>query len=672
MSRSKKGKTKRISEQIISKSLAAVGAVFVAVAAITLIMLLSLTMSSNETELTLQSQSASYQLADFFDQYTRITDQMAVNPQIKELLSDFTKGEDITKEQNYATVYENALNIANTDGNIIAAWIGDVDASTLAQSDGFISADGWDITSRPWYDCIKTGEHVLTEPYIDASTGKLILSAASPVYNEQGKAIGAAGLDITMEQITEVLSKQIIGENGYVLLFSADGTLIYHPKDDLIQKNVTEIGCSENLVQAVQSGKAEFLKYSASGENKYGYVTPVGDTGFIVVSSLPSSEYYSSLITMILLLCAIFAAGIAVVVFAMKRVANNIARPVMELNETAQKLADGDLDVSIEITSEDEIGELGHSIAATVSRLKEYIDYIDEISQVLDRLADGKLAITLKYDYVGEFQKVKTALLNISSTMTDVMEGIKDSAAQVSSGADELAHASQSLAESSQTQAAAVEELVATSTTVAEQVEENKEEAEKSAGKTEEVTNMMDASEQRMKDMLEAMLKIQETSNQVVGIIQAIEEIASQTNLLALNASIEAARAGDAGRGFAVVAGEIGSLAEESAKAVNTTRSLIGVSLEEIARGTKMAKEVEESIRASVDAVSQVNKMIQKTAENAVYQARNMEQIRKGVEDISTAIQESSAVAEESSATSEELAAQATTLSELVQRFQLN
>ncbi len=157
----------------------------------------------------------------------------------------------------------------------------------------------------------------------------------------------------------------------------------------------------------------------------------------------------------------------------------------------------------------------------------------------------------------------------------------------------------------------------------------------------------------------------------MVGIIQTIEDIASETNLLALNASIEAARAGDAGRGFAVVAGEIGSLAEESAKAVNTTRSLIGISLDEIEHGTQMAHEVEASIRASVEAVEEVNRMIQKTAENAVYQAQNMEQIRQGIEDISTAIQESSAVAEESSATSEELAAQAMTLSELVQRFEL-
>ena len=73
-----------------------------------------------------------------------------------------------------------------------------------------------------------------------------------------------------------------------------------------------------------------------------------------------------------------------------------------------------------------------------------------------------------------------------------------------------------------------------------------------------------------MNRMMDAMTKIHDTSQEVVGIIQTIEQIADQTNLLALNASIEAARAGELGKGFAVVAGEIGKLADESSKAATS------------------------------------------------------------------------------------------------------
>ena len=173
-----------------------------------------------------------------------------------------------------------------------------------------------------------------------------------------------------------------------------------------------------------------------------------------------------------------------------------------------------------------------------------------------------------------------------------------------------------------------------------------------------------------MNRMMDAMTKIHDTSQEVVGIIQTIEQIADQTNLLALNASIEAARAGELGKGFAVVAGEIGKLADESSKAANTTRDLIGVSIDEIEKGNELANRVLASLDDAVSAVANVNEMIEKTAEHAEKQAEHMQQLQKGIEAISQGIADSSAVSEESAATSEELAAQATTLTELLRRFE--
>ena len=167
------------------------------------------------------------------------------------------------------------------------------------------------------------------------------------------------------------------------------------------------------------------------------------------------------------------------------------------------------------------------------------------------------------------------------------------------------------------------------------------------------------------------MEKIRQTSQQVVGIIQTIEDIASQTNLLSLNASIEAARAGEAGKGFAVVADEIGKLALESSEAANTTKELIEISMEEINKGNTIAGSVMDSLKESVSAVSQVNKMIQETAENAAVQAENMEQLRLGIEEMAQGIQDNSAASQETSATSEELASQAEILNKMVQKFEL-
>ncbi len=647
--------------------------VFGIVALVITITVQTFVVNSKKTELTLESEAASHQIAGFFERYSKMAEELAVNPQVKQLMIETTAGKRITTQDSYTTVLENLTGIVEVDAeNIMATWIADVDANVVTQSDLFTSGGDWEITERVWFECTKTGEPVFTAPYIDASTGKMILSAAAPVYDDFGKVLGVAGLDISMEHLKNVMAQYKIGETGFVMLLSGEGTIICHENEKLVQTNIADLDITQGVVDAVLNQEDLFTQYKVSGAKKFGYITEAGETGYMVISCMTSKEYFSQMYSMVVVLLFMFLVAMLAVLLSLRKTARNIVKPILALNETAQKLAEGNLNVTLEVESDDEVGELAGSIEATVIRLKEYIEYIDEISEVLDRMADGKLNITLTREYIGEFRKVKDALLHISGSMREVMEGIVDSASQVSSGANDLANGAQSLAEGTGTQAAAVEELLATSETVLQQVEEGRLDAISSAEEANKVNGMMENSQKQMSSMMNAMRTIQETSQKVVGIITTIEEIADQTNLLSLNASIEAARAGEAGRGFAVVASEIGSLAEQSAKAANTTRELIGLSMNEIEKGNQMAEAVLKSLSESVSAIEAVNGMIQKTAENASYQTRNMEQIRVGIEEINGAIQDSSAMAEQSSATSEELAAQATQLNELVHRFDLS
>lgn len=669
----KNNSRKKIADEILRQIGGSVIFVLFLIAVVAICMVAWLIVTSKEKELTQESNAAANQLTGFLEQYTKSTEQLSVNPEIKSVMMEIKPGDNILQAEKMDTVMDNLIKIANTDReNVMAVWLSDLDASALAQSDGFVSEEGWDITGRGWYGCITGKKTVLTEPYVDSSTGKLILSAASPVYDDAtGEVLGAVGMDIALDHMTKIMSEYKIGRKGYMLLLSENGTFLYHPKQEIIQKNISEVNVSENVRNAIASKEDAFLKYKVDGLTKYGSLQRAGDTGYVVLSNMPLSEYYSILIAMVVALIVIFAAGIVMIALSIKKSANKLTKPILELNHTAQQLADGNLDVDIHITSEDEIGELGNSFQKTVDRLKEYIAYIDETSQVLSQIADGKLRIELQYDYVGEFQKIKTALLNISDSMNQVMVGINESAEQVSVGASELASASQMLAEGAQEQAASIEEIAATTTTVADQVENSRREAETSAQATAQAASMIEENQEKMKLMMDAMNKIQETSQQVVGIIQTIEEIASQTNLLSLNASIEAARAGEAGKGFAVVADEIGKLAQESSKAANNTRELIEISMEEIIKGNAIANGAMNSLKESVDAVNHVNEMIQNTAEDAAVQAENMKQLRIGIEEITHGIQDNSAASEETSATSEELAAQAEILNKMVQKFEL-
>ena len=658
-----KTKKKRIAQEIQSRILTIVIAIFMVVAVVVAVMVGNVSLSAQKNDLEMQSKAASYQLEIFFQEYMTIVEQMALDKDVRTLLTETKAGDKITESADYQTVFHEMEKIAAADSdNIQAVWLGDIDANVATQSDGFTSDSSFEITERTWYRAVETNSTILTSAYVEASTGNLILSAAAPVYDENGKnIIGVAGADIALEHIDELLSAYKIGNNGFVILVTSDGTIIYHPNSDNQLKNLSELNVSDSVMKAIQSQNGTSVKYKADGSSKYGYVGRIGTTDYYTLSCMPSSEYLASLIQCIIIVLLLVIVGVVIIIMAIRRLAGNITKPIVALNEVAQELAEGNLDVSLDVSSENEIGELADSIQKTVNRLKEYINYIDEIAYVLNRLSDGKLKFTLKYDYAGDFAKVKDGMI----------ENIINSSAQVSAGADDLSRAAQNIAEGASTQAASVEELVATSVSVSEQVKENTDDALKSADETARVTKMMQDSRMQMDQMTDAMNKITETSNEVVSIIKTIEDIADQTNLLALNASIEAARAGEAGKGFAVVASEIGSLAEGSSKAANNTKDLIGVSIQEIERGTELAANVVVSMQEVLDAIENVNGMIGKSAENNQTQNQNIEQIKLGIEEISKAVEDNSASAEETSATSEELAAQAATLEALVKHFDL-
>lgn len=673
MKKKKQQRKRGIAEEIQVSILSKVVIVFVIVAAVVTFMVGNISLSAQKNDLEMQSKAAAYQLELFFEEYTTVVEQMALNTDVKTLLEETGPGANITESERYATVFNSMKKIVAADSdNIQAVWVGDIDANVVTQSDGYTSGSDFEITERAWYKAVEEEKTILTDAYVDASTGNVILSAATPVYDQNGQnIIGVAGVDVALDHINELLPEYKIGNNGFVILATSEGNVIYHPNTDNQQKSLSELNTDKTLIQAVEGGKDTSVHYSADGKSKYGYVGRIGSTDYLTISCLPASEYFASLIRCIIMVLLLVIAGIVVIIITIRHLATQLTKPIVALNDVAQELAEGNLDVILDIASENEIGELADSIQKTVDRLKEYINYIDEISSVLDRLADGKLKFTLKYDYAGEFAKVKTALLHISGSFEQMIEDIIDSSTQVSIGADELSKAAQNIAEGAMTQAASVQELVATTDSVSQQVEENTEDAQKSATETSRVTHMMQDSREQMNQMMEAMNKITETSNEVVSIIKTIEDIADQTNLLALNASIEAARAGEAGKGFAVVASEIGSLADDSSKAANNTRDLIEISLQQIDRGSSLAQNVVQSMQNVLDAVEEVNGMIGKSAENNEAQNQSMEQIRVGIEDISKGVEDNSASAEEASATSQELAAQAATLEELVKRFDL-
>jgi len=174
---------------------------------------------------------------------------------------------------------------------------------------------------------------------------------------------------------------------------------------------------------------------------------------------------------------------------------------------------------------------------------------------------------------------------------------------------------------------------------------------------------------QSLEQMVEAMGKIKNSSDNIARIVKTIDEVAFQTNILALNAAVEAARAGDAGMGFAVVADEVRSLAQRCAQATRDTAALIEEAIANSNDGRAKTDQVATAIRAVTDEANRVKTLVDEVNIGSQEQARGIEQIAKAILRMQQVTQRSAASAEECASAAEELNSQSGSVRAMVQRL---
>ncbi|MDY6904923.1 MAG: methyl-accepting chemotaxis protein [Thermodesulfobacteriota bacterium] len=360
-------------------------------------------------------------------------------------------------------------------------------------------------------------------------------------------------------------------------------------------------------------------------------------------------------------LIAFFAIVIASVIIIWRIISRSIIHPLKHTVEALREIRRGNLSHRLD-TGGDEIGVMRGELNAVVESLSEKAATASEI-------ANGNLDVTVAIN--SEEDELGKALEAMVNSLNEIVAGLLEAAAQVDMSSRHVADSSHSLSQGASEQAASVEETSASMTQIGSQSKTNAENATQANQLAGTANEAATTGVTRMEEMVGAMDRISDASNEINKIIKAIDEIAFQTNLLALNAAVEAARAGKHGKGFAVVAQEVRSLAARSAKAVAETSALIETTVAKVNEGSEIVSRTAEALTHINENVAKVTDLVGEIAAASNEQAQGIHQGSDGLTQIDSATQQNSATAEETSAAAGELSSQAAYVRELVSRFTL-
>ncbi|MEH7596673.1 methyl-accepting chemotaxis protein, partial [Bacillus toyonensis] len=430
-------------------------------------------------------------------------------------------------------------------------------------------AADYDPTTRSWYkDAVsKQGGIVVTEPYKAKGNGHIVVTIAKQTEDKNG----VVAVDLSLESLLKTTKLINIGKKGYTFILDGKQKIIAHPQEKSGDK------AADSWAKRIYEDNQGAFSYTYDGSEKKMVFATNLKTGWKIGGTMYSNEiieaaqpvFYNMLIVMIISLVV----GGALIYF----VTLSITKPLKRLVATSKEISEGDLTQTIEIHSNDEIGQLAKgfnemtdSLRTLIGRINDSAGHVaaasEELTASVRQASEATEQITMAMDEISSGATTQTTSVeNGAMLLFDVTEGIQH-----------VANSSSSI------------------NTASTHTREKAEDGGKLVGKT---VNQMQSIAESVSQSDAVIQLLNNKSKQIGEILEVIQNIADQTNLLALNAAIEAARAGEHGRGFAIVADEVRKLAEQSS-----------VSSSEI---SKLICEIQDDMSKTVKSMGHVNKEVQ-------------------------------------------------------------
>jgi methyl-accepting chemotaxis protein len=477
----------------------------------------------------------------------------------------------------------------------------------------------WDARKRPWYPYAKqNSQAVLTEPYPDAASGEILISAVANLYDKR-EFKGAFGGDLSLKTVSDALNTLNFHNTGYAFLINTNGNIISHPNAELNGKSVADLfnGQAPALVPELTESTVNDTAVFVAFHKLEGIFGSSWMIGVVLDKSKVMAEANQFGITALIatLVSALICSGALYLA---------VTRQLLPLESLRSSLVDinsgeGDLTKRLVITSKDEFGQVS-------TDFNQFIEYLQNLILQVKQI---------------------TAEVRTNSDLTS------SSASAASSNLDKQLFELDQLATAMHQMTATAQEVAANAQHAADSAQRADSAAGQGVAVVSRTTESIGHLAQDMENIVDTINELAGFSNNIASILTVITEIADQTNLLALNAAIEAARAGDMGRGFAVVADEVRALASRTQQSTEEIKDMI----QQLQSGVKNA---ETTIINSRDLAA-------KTQEVAGEADAVLNTIRDNIQEINQMTVQIATAAEQQSATAEEINRNTTNIRDISQ-----